>query len=171
MIISVSGLTCTGTTSVGSKLAEKLGFEFYSMGQYYKEYQHDLPKMMVDFNTVDMKIEKYIEDIVNNNNNVVMEGRTVGISIYTDFSILLHADIETTIKRYMQRERIENVDQVSEQVIKKDAQDIKRLNNKYNMDIFNKNCYNLNVNTTYYDIDEVLTLIMENLELKFPELI
>lgn len=171
MIISISGLTCTGTTTIGSRLADILDFEFYSMGQYYKEYRHDLPKMMADFSTVDMKIERYIEDIVNTDKDVVMEGRTVGISVYTDYSILLHAEIETAICRYMSREQLQDMDTVRTEVIKKDSGDIKRLNDRYGMNIFDKNCYNMDIDTTHHSIDDILNIITDNLKDKFPELI
>lgn len=134
------------------------------MGQYYEEYLIDLPQLMVSYGDIDIKIEKYIEQIANKDKDIVMEGRTVGILVYTDYSVLLYADLETKTQRFMDREHMEDFDMAKMRLIKKDSHDIKRLNRRYNMDVFNKNCYNIAIDTRDHDIRQTVDMILKEIE-------
>lgn len=134
------------------------------MGQYYEEYLIDMPQLMVSYGDIDIKIERYIEEIANKDRDIVMEGRTVGILVYTDYSVLLHADMDTKTQRFMEREDIDDYDTARNRLIKKDSHDIKRLNRRYSMDVFNKNCYNIAIDTRDHDIQQTVDMILKEIE-------
>ena len=138
------------------------------MGEFYK---NELEGKIKDYNIIDELIEKQIDKLIYNNENIVIEGRTVEIiadkhNSKTDdinkTSIMLDVDLENQINRYIERENITSKSAAEENIAKKDNFDEYRLFKKYGTNIFDKNNYNIVIDTSDLNINEVLDIILQN---------
>lgn len=161
MIITISGKSCSGKTTIAKKIAKELNYDFFSVGNYFR--QHYKNKQT---NVNDYFLDKIQQNLINNNKNIVLEGRMSGIFLkkYSktpeNLSVFLNVNTETQIKRYLHRENNKSIKEAIEKTYKRDLKDEQRLNKIYNTSIFYEKNYDLIINTNNKKIDHIIKSIL-----------
>lgn len=167
--ITLGGLSGTGKGTISRILAEKLGFERASTGDFFREVAKEqgltiveLDKKSVEDDSVDILTDKKTEEFGKTHNNFVMESRLAAHFIPDAFKILLLCDD----KRY---ERIAERDGISIEQAKKDTQDREgtydtRFEELYKLaDFDDPKYYDFVIDTTELTPDEILEKIINNI--------
>ena len=179
VVIAISGRAGSGSSTIGRMLAKKLGLDFFSLGQYFKEIRSRTDKSNIDKTT---KITKYFGtkegsgiDIHNKldkyqvekakKGNIVNEGK-IAIFILkdlTDYKIWLTASDEKRAQRYCKREKISLKDSLN-LIKKKDILEKKNFMDIYGIDHENqKNDANLIIDTSNRTPNEVIKIILKKI--------
>ena len=165
MITAIAGRSCTGKTSIGMKLAENMGCPFFSAGNYFREF---LAPITSDYKVIDSLIDDQTSSLIRNLNSIVLEGRTTGIILSSlmeseedidGFSVLLEASYESQIERLLKRDVSLNKQAAAQLLKEKDDFDRERLYKIYGTDIFDRNHYDLYIDTTFKTMENVLSEI------------
>jgi len=153
MIITISGVPGSGKTSVGTILAQKLGYNFYSVGGLRGKMAEDrgisideLNKIGETDHTTDTSVDDYQRELGIKEDNFVIEGRLSWHFIPRSFKIFLDCDPREAARRIFEgqhaatgKERddekvyasIEETQQVIEDRV---ASDLRRYQKYYNLD-------------------------------------
>lgn len=97
MIISISGIPGAGKNTVAEKLAQKLNYTHYSMGDLigkmaFEEGMTVNEMIGKPLNDIDSKVDNYQKKLAETENNFVIDGR---ISFYLiPYSIKIYLDVE-----------------------------------------------------------------------------
>jgi cytidylate kinase len=155
-IISLTGVSCSGKTTAGRLFADSQGYQFHSMGEYYREHLQGMPLCQVD-----NVLEMHIYDLMSPRDDIVVEGRTTGIIIgdYRDkntLSLFLDVSLDRQVERYLYRSGLTDEQVARAELIAKDAHDQERLLAKYEIDIFDRDNYDHVIDTSEITVDEVV---------------
>lgn len=176
MKITITGLAGTGKSTVAHKIAEKFGYEFFSSGNMFREKaralgwtideldQHSKNDPKYD-NELDQEVQKMglIHDAF------VFDSRLAWYFIPDSTKILLTCDNETRIKRIADREN-KTVEQVKAETLAREEAIYDRYKKYYKIEKFDdeKN-FDLIVDTTHTNVDEVMAKISEYIKKKQKE--
>ncbi len=169
MIITISGMPGSGKSTVARRLSEHLGYKRYYMGAIRREAARKLGLTLAEFNTkgendpsTDLFVEEYIQKLAHTRDNFIIESRTAWSFIPHSLKIFVYVDEREGARRILQslhnprsaRARNEGTqDQSYEEVLQSVYDRIKsddvRYKKYYNLDIQNKNNYNLYLDATH----------------------
>lgn len=161
MIITISGMPGSGKTTVGRIIAEKLNYNFFSMGELRGKIALDRGLTLDELNhlgetdkTTDTTIDEYQKKLGQENDNFVIEGRLSWFFIPNSYKIFLDCDSKTAadrlIKSREQRpdESLPSDPEKVRSIIEKRVQsDIKRYLTFYNLDYKDPKHYDLVLDT------------------------
>jgi predicted cytidylate kinase len=112
--ITIGGLSGTGKGTVAKMLAEKLGYEYMSVGNFVRETLKEKGIDILEYNTqknkdpeaeekrLDLRTEKFGSE----NDNFVFEGHISAFFIPDAFKILLKCDEKSRLERIANRQNI-----------------------------------------------------------------
>ena len=107
MIITISGLHGTGKSSVGKKIAEKLGYDYYSTGQAFRDLAKEHEMSLEEFSDyvennpqIDEKLDQKVIELAEKG-DIVIDSQLGGhlLQDIADFKILLTAPLKIRVKR------------------------------------------------------------------------
>ena len=108
MIITISGVPGSGKTSVGRKLAERLGYPFESVGELRGKMALERGMDINQLNAVgetdpstDNPVDEYQRELGRTKDHFIMEGRISWYFIPNSFKILLLCDLNEGAARVM----------------------------------------------------------------------
>jgi cytidylate kinase len=114
MKVTISGESGSGKTTVGKLLAEKLNYQFFSGGYFFRKKAEEHGMNIIDFSVyaekhpeIDLDQDKMILDFMKNNDNIVMESRLSGVLAYQEamaVKIYLNASFHVRSKRLINRD-------------------------------------------------------------------
>jgi cytidylate kinase len=123
MKITIFGLEGTGTSSTGKLLAEKISYRFRSSGVMMREMAEKEGITLEEFNTnrfnimnetgdtsSDFKIDDYIKEFGENNNNFIFESRLAWFLIPDSFKVKLVCEDYIRISRVSDRDGVSQED-------------------------------------------------------------
>ncbi|MFW9880869.1 MAG: (d)CMP kinase [Candidatus Thorarchaeota archaeon] len=178
MIITISGLHGTGKSTIGKLIAKKLGIEYYSTGQAFRDLAQEMNMTLAEFTEyveknpeIDKKLDKKIIEIAQKG-NVIVDSQLSGyiLRTFSDFNILLTCPLEIRVKRMVQRDRSHFEEKLKETKMREKSE-LERFKQLYNIDLSNqkelKQIYDLIVNTENLTIEEVLIKILKRLKKVF----
>lgn len=115
MIITISGEAGSGKTTVGTLLAEKLNYKFFSGGYFFRKKAEESGMNLIEFSSyaeshpeIDREQDKMILNFMKTNDNMVMESRLAGVLASRDLKaikIYLNTSLQVRIQRLMERDR------------------------------------------------------------------
>ncbi|MFA5069815.1 MAG: cytidylate kinase family protein [Patescibacteria group bacterium] len=171
MIISLSGAPGSGKSTVAKKLADRLGYKRYYMGEILrlkaKEKNMTLAEYLklgeTDF-SVDREVDQYMKELSKKEDNFIIENRTAfhilpqSLKIYLDIQEKEGAKrIFSDLKINPTRNEARNLNSV-EAVIKANRErrigDQKRYRQYYQIDLFNPKNYDFVLDTTNLNPEE-----------------
>src|SRR4030066_2189951 len=168
--IVISGDVGTGTTTLGKAVAEKLGWEFLSVGDFFRNYhkEHNIPlwdKLAIP-EDIERKIDYEILNKLEKESHFVIDSHYSGWfarNLKDVYKVLLKANLEKQIERALNREHTHK--ETREDVIKR----IELLNKKfkilYGADNYeDPKYYNLVIDTTKKTLEESLQIVLNSLE-------
>ncbi len=171
MKITISGTPGSGKSTIGTLLAEKLGFTYYDMGQVRREMAeakgmsiHELNEVGEEEDWTDKEADKITERIGKTQDNFVFVGRIAYHFIPDSIKIRLTCSIEEGAKRIVNenraKENYRTVEDAQQQLKERQESDEKRYRKWYNIDM-HKAPYDVVIDTTELSIEEVLQQILD----------
>jgi len=187
MIISLSGKPGSGKSTVAKKLSADLGFERHYIGGMRREMARQKGMTLTEYNKwgeedgndADSEFEQFVEDLGKTKDNFIIESRTAFNFIPHSIKIFIDVEPEEGAKRIWkaieedsQPNRNEDKNLKSEEDVltsihERLRSDDARYKSFYNIDIFDKNNYDLYLDVTdmtpEQEYNEVLKFVSEKI--------
>lgn len=135
--VTISGLVCTGTTTLSKLLAEKLGWTRRSTGELQREYSKtkNIPLELASQRPDDyeQELDKMVYKMLKNEDHKIIEGWLTGFLAkdMTDvFKILLVCDESLRIDRLVNREGM-TVEQAKKHLETREAENLRKWKKLY----------------------------------------
>jgi len=174
MIITISGLHGTGKSTIGKLIAEKLGIQYYSTGQAFRDLAQEMNMTLEEFTKyaekhpkIDEKLDDKIEKIAQKG-NIIIDSQLSGHILKTivDFKILLICPLEIRVKRMAERDNT-SYEEKSIETELREKSELERFKNLYDIDLGDqenlKLVYDLIINTENLTIEEIVEIILKTL--------
>lgn len=167
MKITISGMPGSGKTTVGRMLAEKLGYDFFSVGDLRGKMAAERGMTIEELNKLgeteawtDKEVDDYQANYGRTHDNFIVEGRLAFDFIPDSIKIFLDADLRTAAERVFadprpdeaRRASVEDEMQAMRERIESDK---KRYLKYYGIDPYDKKNFDIFLNTTNVGIEEV----------------
>ena len=171
MIITISGLHGTGKSSVGKKINKKLGYDYYSTGQAFRDLAKEHEMSLEEFSDyvennpqIDEKLDQKVIELAEKG-DIVIDSQLGGhlLQDIADFKILLTAPLKIRVKRMSERDGTQYEEKLKETKIREQSE-YERFKELYEYDLRDreqlKRIYDLIISTEGISIDEVVHRIM-----------
>ncbi len=175
MIITISGLPGAGKTSVGKKIAKKLNYKFYSMGDLRGKIAikkgisiNQLNKLGENESWTDTDIDNYQKELGKTKDNLVIEGRLSFYFIPNSIKIFLTVTPTTGATRIFKTNRkdeepTKSIKELEKQIQNRIKSDKLRYKKYYNIDSYDTTHYDIVIDTTNIPIQEVVKKILKKI--------
>jgi predicted cytidylate kinase len=183
MIITITGEPGSGKSTIGKKLAEKLNYERFYIGQIRRDAAKKMGMTLAEYNKygethpeTDIEVDDYQKKLGQEKDNFIIEGRTSWFLI--PHSIKLYITVDPLVgaqrvHRELQNENarnedknIDTVESLVESQQKRMRSDKLRYEKYYNKDCFDKNNFDFVIDTTKLTPDEVFQKVWEYIKSK-----
>jgi cytidylate kinase len=170
--ITISGLVCTGTSTLSRFLLEKLpGWQRSSSGEMFRQYcvEHNLPLEQASLrpDSITLEIDGMVKNKLQNEQNMIMEGWLTGFlarNISGVFKILLYCDSALRIDRLVNRDNM-TVEQAKEHIETRESENFKKWKRIYQVsDFWDPKYYDLIIDTYANSKEQTLARTLEALE-------
>ena len=179
MIISINGKPGSGKSSVAKAIEREFGLKRYYMGGLRREMARKKGITLEELNelgekdfSTDQEVDDYQKKLGETEGNFVIEGRTSFFLIPQSFKIFLDVSVDEGAKRIWsdlqknaekrnEASGLDSYEDVVASVEKRIASDIKRYDKYYQQNIFDKSKYDLWLDTTEFDLDQVKAQVFE----------
>lgn len=177
MIISFNGDEGSGKSTIAKKIAENLKFPRYYMGQIFRDMAAKRGLTLVEYlklgekdPAIDKEVDDYLLTLAKDNDNFVVESRTVWHLLPASLKIYLKVTESEGAKRVLgelegknsRNEITENLslEKVLEKIRERRETDDKRYLKYYGINIREEGNYDLLLDTTHLTIDEVFEKVL-----------
>ncbi len=180
MIITISGLHGTGKSTVGKVLSKKLGIQYYSTGQAFRDLAQMKNMTLEQFTDyvevhpeIDIKLDEKIIDVAKQG-NILIDSQLSGYLLkdIADFKILLTCPDETRINRMADRDKSSFEEKLNETSVREQSE-LERFKKLYKINLKhskkNKQLYDLIIDTEKLTVLEVVDRILTEINLKFGQ--
>ncbi|NLI74260.1 MAG: AAA family ATPase [Euryarchaeota archaeon] len=165
MRITISGPPGSGKTTVCRILGEHLGLEIVSSGHIFRQMAEEREMSLAEFGHLcetdpeaDLILDNRMVEIARNSDNICLEGRLSAHMLTRHsieaFRVLMLADIDERSKRVVTREG-GTWEQRKREIEDREASEAKRYKAYYNIDINDKDVYDLVIDTTNIPAEDV----------------
>lgn len=166
MRITISGPIGSGKSTVGRRLAERLNFNFFSGGTFFRELAKKHNMSLEDFNVyaeehpeIDKQQDQLILDFLKDHDNVVVESRLSGWLCHKNgvdaFKIFIGASREERIRRVSGRES-SSYENTARDLIRREESEIKRYKELYGIDYKITDIYDYVIDTDNISAEDVV---------------
>ncbi|MBI4100778.1 cytidylate kinase family protein [Candidatus Microgenomates bacterium] len=168
--ITISGLICSGKSSLFNALRQELNWKSYSASDFFRKWcqEHNVPLFAAELRPVELtkKIDQQMRHEIERDGNIIVEGWLAGFmtqGIPGVFKILLVCEDAERIKRFAQRENV-SLDQAKAEISKREASLFAKWRKVYSRnDFFKPDFYDLAIDTTQLKPNEVLEKVLKSL--------
>jgi predicted cytidylate kinase len=171
MIVSIGGQAGSGKSTIAKLLSYKLGYKVYHVGDIRRHMAREKSLTIAEFNklgesdpTTDKQPDEYQKKLGEEQDNFVIDGRTSFHFIPKSVKVYLDAHLEERAKRVFKDERVSehfhNMDDVRAALAEREKSDSSRYKNYYNIDCFNKENYDLVIDTTNMKPEDIVDKIL-----------
>lgn len=174
--ITIGGLSGTGKGTVAKKLAEKLGFQSNSAGNFFRELAKEKGyDSLVDFLknaysptvndfSVDIEVDERTKKFGAENDKFIIEGRLCAHMIPEAFKILLTCDEEERFRRVAERQNVD-LDSAKKETLEREKLYTNFYKSFYKIENYlDENHYDLVLDTTSVSPDEIIEKIINKLK-------
>ncbi|NPA24066.1 MAG: AAA family ATPase [Crenarchaeota archaeon] len=166
VVIAVSGQPASGKTTIAKKLAEHYGLRYISNGMLFRKLAEQRGIPFLEFHKLaeqDENIDRQIDAMAieeAKKGNVVIEGHLAGwvLKDIADVKIYLKASLEVRARRLAQRENMSIEDAIREIKFREES-NRKRYLKIYGIDINDLSVFDIVIDTTYLNVEEVLEIL------------
>jgi len=175
MILTISGLHGTGKSTIAKLITEKLGLQYYSTGQAFRDLAQEMNMTLEKFSEyaeknpeIDKELDSKIIGIARKG-NIIIDSQLSGyiLKSIADFKILLICPLEIRIKRMAERDNVNYKLKLRETEIREKSE-LERFKHLYNIDLSDQeeiqDLYDLIIDTENLTIEDVLEKILLTLE-------
>jgi predicted cytidylate kinase len=174
--ITLSGTAGCGKSSVGKPLAQKLGFEFISVGNFSREYADsqygidiiEFQEYLKTHPEIDHEIDKKFGEECSSKENIVVDYRLGFHFIKNAFHVFLKVSDEVALERLLKAKRLEEFKTEDQTVIFSKTQERnKNMRNRfietYGVDFTKEDNFDLVIDTDNLTIDQVVEYILHKI--------
>jgi len=166
LLITITGLHGVGKTLIGKKLCEYFNLGYSSAGIIFRNIAKEFNMSCAEFNEYALthpEIDKKIDGItleLAKKGNIIIEGILSSwiTRELNPFRILLTAPLEVRIQRIAKRDNI-TFDEAMEITTAREKAERTRFKRLYDIDILEKNIYDISINTYSFDIDSMIKIL------------
>ncbi len=185
MIITITGDPGSGKSTIGKKLAQKLNYQHYYIGQIRRDTARKMGMTLAEYNKygethpeTDSRVDEYQKKLGQEKDNFVIEGRTSWFLIPQSLKLYIAVNSLEGAKRVFkelqldnQRNEDNNLKTVEAVLIshkKREESDKLRYQKYYQKDCADKNNFDLVIDTTELTPEEAFAKVWEFIKrLKF----
>ncbi len=175
-IITIVGNLGSGKSSTSKKVAGALGYKHYSAGDFMrrmaKERDMSLDELVTLAKkdaTIDSTIDGYIRDTAKKEDHFVMDSRIAFHWIPNSFKVFLTLDPHIAAERIYKQiteegrvsENASSAEEVYQKLVVRFEAEKHRYQNYYNIDSTNLSQFDLVIDTSKHNLEEVVTLVLE----------
>jgi len=167
LVIAVSGLPGSGKTSLAKKLAERLGLRYLSLGEIFRKLARERNLTIEEFSQVaeeDASIDKLIDGKAVEEalkGCIVVDGH-ISAWILKDIAhlkILVMAPLEVRVRRVAKRDG-KSFEEALVDVKTREESERRRFMRFYGIDIFDQSIFDVIINSSKFNEEEVLEIVM-----------
>lgn len=168
--ITISGKICTGKSSVFRDLVKKLKWPTFSSGAYFREYSKthnlELNNAEEQTNLLTQKVDGMVKEMLHKPGHLLLDAWLGGVlaeGTNDVLKVLLIAEDTVRFKRFAQREKV-SLEKAEKEVLQRDSSwfdKVKKIHKR--SDFFDKENYNLIIDTSNINIKDVVSLILKKL--------
>ncbi len=174
MIITIAGEAGSGKGTLRKILSEKLNYESWSMGDMRREIAkkheitiHQLNEIGEKEDWTDKEVDEFQKQL-GKRKNIIVEGRLSWYFIPNSYKIYLDVSPEKGAKRIFKEKRhtelkTEDIGEMIEKNQERKQSDIKRYNEYYNINPYEKENFDLRIDTTNKTPEEVLNEVLNKI--------
>ena len=178
MIITVTGHSLSGKSTVSEELARRLGYKYYCAGDIRKKFALKKDMTLAELNKEaesdsysDVMVDDHIKKIAVKEKDFVVNGRTAFFLIPDSFKLFLDACLDVRAQRLLERhskdEPVSSFEEAKKLITDRDYSDRKRYKSLYDIDdCYDKSSFDLVVDTSRKTVDETVRLIVDFLKEK-----
>ncbi len=173
MIITISGTSGSGKSTIAKELAKALGYRHYSMGDLQRRFAMERGMTIVELGelekqdpSLDKKIDALQKKIGETENGVVIDSWLGAHFIPQAVKIFIDADIDERARRISQKreaEKYKNAATAKRNIIQKEDTNRKRWKQWYGYDFRDPRNYDLLIDDTALPAKDVVKKIIEYL--------
>lgn len=168
MIITISGLTGSGKSTLGDEIAKKLGIKHVSMThKKFVPAGTDLVKFTKNAKPAFEKaFDKEIIREARKEDSVVTTWLGPWLIKDATVKVWLHASIDTRVKRKIKELGGKPLKHVRKYVMQKDSTNMEKYRKLYNIDLESRRGFDVDINTDRLTIDQAADLIIALVKIK-----
>lgn len=167
MKITLFGLAGTGTSSAGKRLAQELGLEFRSGGDFLRQAARDAQMEFLEFvrrcsedPAYDAMVDAAMRDFANTHDSFVIEGRLAWHFIPESFKVMLTCETLVRMGRVAHRDGI-TLEEAQHVVPEREALDEQRYKDYYGITNFGApELFDVVLDTTEPNLEEVVQTLV-----------
>lgn len=174
MIITLGGTPGSGKSTIGKILAEKLNYEFLSMGQIRRKYALDKGMSLEELNELaktNPESDKLVDEFLvklGKQDKLIIDGRLGWYFIPSSFKIWIAVSEEEGARRIFSHERVEETYNSEIEIINRNKEriieDKNRYKELYNIEDYTSNeNYDLILDTSNITAEEASEIILEEI--------
>lgn len=173
MIVVFSGLHGTGKSTIALRIAETLGYQYYSTGKVFRELAQEKGMTLEQFSKyaegkpeIDQTLDKKIKKIATTKGNYIFDGQMPAYMLkdLSNFNILLRCEDKVRIERMRIRDGRDFESQKKE-TLSREASERQRFIELYGIDIVDPKqilaTYHFILDTTHLGMDEVFQICLD----------
>ncbi|MDP3998923.1 MAG: cytidylate kinase family protein [bacterium] len=169
--ITISGLICTGKSSLFKELKQKLNWPSYSASQFFRDWcrEHNIPLFTAQLRpeSLTREVDERMREKLSEGKKIILEGWLAGFmaqGIFGVLKVLLTCQEEGRIKRFAQRETVSQ-DIAKAEIKKREDNLFQKWTKIYGRsDFLESKYYDLVIDTTNLKPNEVVGLVSARLE-------
>jgi predicted cytidylate kinase len=174
--IAISGDLGSGKSVVSSLLAKHYNLTLYSTGSIQRKIANKLKVSTLRLNqisennkNIDFEIDCFSKSLNDKKENFIIDSRLAWFFIKDIFKIFLSVDETIAANRVFsdlkrKSEKYNNFEQTLQAIKKRKKSEQNRYQNLYKINIDNYNHYDLVINTSHFEINEITNIIINSLE-------
>jgi predicted cytidylate kinase len=183
MIITITGEPGSGKSTIGKKLAQKLSYDHYYIGQIRRDAAKKRGMTLAQYNKygethpeTDIEVDDYQKKLGQEKDNFVIEGRTSWFFIPNSIKIYIAVNPAEGARRVFEELQADNnrnednnlltVEDVIKSHKEREESDALRYKKYYKIDYSNKNIYDIVVDTTNLNPKEAFDAVWKKIQEK-----
>lgn len=169
--ITISGLICTGKTTVFKELLRILKWPYFSSSQFFRDYaqkhNRSLQKAEEQNEKITKQVDYHLQELVKKEGNLIIEGWMAGVmadDVPGVLRVLLTCNEQARIERFAKREDIERVI-AKKRILERENALFTQLEKIHGIqNILDEKYYNCIIDTTHKETKEILASILQSLK-------
>lgn len=175
-IITIAGRPGSGKSTTSKAIAEQLGYEHFSSGDLFRAIGrergfdvHDTNVLAEKEKEIDELVDQRLRDIGASQDNVAIDSRMAWHWMQNSFKVFLDLDLTIAAERILSNMTAERIasehipsdpKKYAERLASRLASETKRYKSLYNVDPYDKNNYDLVVDTSVMNAEEVIGYVL-----------
>ena len=175
MIITISGIAGSGKSTAAKLLAKKLNYKHYSVGDFMREIAKEKSITLLELsrqaekdNSIDKELDKKQIELGKKEDNFVIDSRLGFHFIPKSFKVFLEVDLNEAAKRILkdkrEHEQYKDIQESIEKIKTRINSEDKRYKEYYDADYHDKDNYDIVINTTKTQPEEVAEKILKSIK-------